>query len=257
MMGRMMGNNPSCQWAITLVPMALRMGILPHMNSHDWKERIAGRMKETGHSMKSLSLAAGLGETYVRDMLKRDRAPSAENLKKIAAVLGTTIDALSSPGSHVSALGRSIRMVPVVGAVQAGEWYEDEFSQRHVTDDISEMESVPAFDEPYARARDLIAFKVIGDSMNELCQPGGLAIVVPYDRAGFEIRNGMIVIAERELHGRFELTLKEIHRANGHWELKPRSTNPIYTPIHFPSQNDEESVRIVGIVVRFVSPTLI
>jgi SOS-response transcriptional repressor LexA len=257
MMGRMMGNNPSCQWAITPVPQGCPVGILPPMSDNTWKEQITERMVAAGHSMKSLSLAAGLGETYVRDMLKRDRAPSAERLKKIADVLGTTIDALAAPGSTAQASTRTVKLVPIVGAVQAGEWYEDEFSQRLHDDSPVDFDTAPAFDELYARARDQIAFRVIGDSMNEICPPGGLAIVVPYDRAGFEIRNGMIVIAERELHGRFELTLKEIHRANGHWILKPRSTNPAHTSISFPSQNEDESVRIVGIVIRFVSPNLI
>lgn len=34
-------------------------------------------------NMKAVSLAAGLGETFVRDMLKRDREPSAENFRKV------------------------------------------------------------------------------------------------------------------------------------------------------------------------------
>jgi SOS-response transcriptional repressor LexA len=227
------------------------------MSDQEWKRQFAERMKSAGHSMKSLSLAAGLGETYVRDMLKRDRAPSAERLKKIAEVLGVGIDTLTAPTNALEPSDKKVRMVPVVGAVQAGEWYEDHFSQRQLDVGFSDIETVPAFDEPHAKAKDQIAFKVIGDSMNEICPADGLAIVVPYDRAGFEIKNGMIVIAERELHGRFELTLKEIHRANGHWNLKPRSTNPEHKTITFPSQNDDESVRIVGIVIRFISPKLV
>lgn len=34
-------------------------------------------------NMKAVSIAAGLGETFVRDMLKRDREPSADNLRKV------------------------------------------------------------------------------------------------------------------------------------------------------------------------------
>lgn len=44
--------------------------------------------------MKTASLSAGLGETFVRDVLERNRKPSVENLAALARVLGTTVSYL-------------------------------------------------------------------------------------------------------------------------------------------------------------------
>jgi transcriptional regulator with XRE-family HTH domain len=60
----------------------------------DWKTRLRTLLDERGMPMKSASLAAGLGETFVRDILERNRRPSAENLAALARVLGTTVSGL-------------------------------------------------------------------------------------------------------------------------------------------------------------------
>ena len=46
-------------------------------------ERVRALVEGQKLNMKAVSLAAGLGETFVRDMLKRDREPSAENYRKV------------------------------------------------------------------------------------------------------------------------------------------------------------------------------
>ncbi len=52
-----------------------------------WRNRLVDEIESRGLEMKEVSLAAGLGGTYVRDALKRGRG-KFENLRKIAAVLG-------------------------------------------------------------------------------------------------------------------------------------------------------------------------
>lgn len=261
----MMGNNPYCQWAYSPVRSLESVGIIPHMTDNektplpngDWRSRLQAEIAKSDHSMKSLSLAAGLGETFVRDALKRGREPGLDKMRRIAEALGTTVQALTSQASEARPTSATMRMVPIVGKVQAGEWRADEFSI-HIDDTLlAEAETVPAFDEPHARAKDQLAFRVLGDSMDEICPRNGIALVIPYDRAGFALRPGLIVVAERELHGQFELTIKEVGNKNGHWVLHPRSSNPTHETITFPSQNDEETVRIIGFVVRFLSPSLI
>ncbi|HEV7293069.1 MAG TPA: S24 family peptidase [Devosia sp.] len=46
-------------------------------------ERVRELIKANNLNMKAVSVAAGLGETYVRDMLKRDRQPTIENYRKV------------------------------------------------------------------------------------------------------------------------------------------------------------------------------
>lgn len=59
------------------------------------KRRVQERLDATGLDMKAASVAAGHGETFVRDMLKRDREPSASKLQDLAKVLGVSLAYLS------------------------------------------------------------------------------------------------------------------------------------------------------------------
>lgn len=54
------------------------------------QQRVRERLDATGVSMKAASKEIG-GETAVRDLLERDREPSASRLQKLAAVLGCSL----------------------------------------------------------------------------------------------------------------------------------------------------------------------
>lgn len=53
-----------------------------------WRDRLRDAIARKGLNMKTLSKQAGLGDTYVRDLLVRDREPSLANAMKICAELG-------------------------------------------------------------------------------------------------------------------------------------------------------------------------
>ncbi|MCM5557583.1 S24 family peptidase [Pleomorphomonas sp. JP5] len=53
-------------------------------------------MRQKGFNMKSLSLRAELGETYVRDILKRGREPGVEKMRALADVLGVRLNEIMS-----------------------------------------------------------------------------------------------------------------------------------------------------------------
>jgi len=60
------------------------------------KAQLRVRMKERGITAKRLSLAAGRGETYVRDLLQsRSHNPTLEGLQRLAAVLACTVAELT------------------------------------------------------------------------------------------------------------------------------------------------------------------
>lgn len=67
------------------------MGIIPLMEQ-TWKSRLDLLMRQKGFNMKSLSLKAELGETYVRDILKRGRDPGVEKMRALAEVLGVRLN---------------------------------------------------------------------------------------------------------------------------------------------------------------------
>jgi transcriptional regulator with XRE-family HTH domain len=56
------------------------------------RNRVKAEMERQGLDMKGLSKLAGLGETYVRDALKRGRGGSLPALNKLAAALGRSLD---------------------------------------------------------------------------------------------------------------------------------------------------------------------
>ena len=57
----------------------------------DWREAFRRRIAAAGYSPRSLSLAAGLNPTAIRDILQgRSRRPRYQTLYRIAQVLGTT-----------------------------------------------------------------------------------------------------------------------------------------------------------------------
>lgn len=84
--------------------------------SPKWRDRLLELMQERGHTMKSLSRAAGLGETAIRDMVKRTRSPSLESLSKVANALGVPVAHLwSQPAA-------TIEVIEVLGWREAQDW---------------------------------------------------------------------------------------------------------------------------------------
>lgn len=84
------GQLPISQWAITHVTSAGPMGMIPFMDDA-WKDRLRALIAARNTNMKAASIGAGLGETFVRDILKRDRNPSMEHLDKVARFLGSSV----------------------------------------------------------------------------------------------------------------------------------------------------------------------
>lgn len=81
------------------------VGIIPSMEDQ-WKAKIRALIAANDTNMKAASVGAGLGETFVRDILERDRDPSLERLEKLARHLGSSVSELMSNGSEVRELRR-------------------------------------------------------------------------------------------------------------------------------------------------------
>lgn len=82
------------------------------MSTQPWKQRVRDLLAAKNLTMKAASKLAGKGETFVRDILERDREPGIDAFFSLAVVLGTTVsDLLSGPDEKV---------VPIVGKAGAG-----------------------------------------------------------------------------------------------------------------------------------------
>lgn len=125
--------------------------------TRDLKNVLDKELKARGLEMKEASIAAGLGETGIRDMLKRTKNPGVYTVLAVARMLGKSLSEL------VEGEDASRQLVPVVGYVAAGELWTP-------VDDGVEYETLRVDGgEP-------IAVRVRGDSMAPVYRHGDLLI---------------------------------------------------------------------------------
>jgi transcriptional regulator with XRE-family HTH domain len=151
-----MGNNPRAFFH--------EVGQSPTM-TEIWKKRLKEAIEERAMSMKALSLAAGKGETFIRDLFERDRTPSIDNFMAIAHILGKSVAFL---------LGEEEKLVKIVGKAGAGP----DGSVLFATGD-GYLGEVPA---PEGSTINTRALEVQGDSMRGLANDGWLIF---YDEKEF------------------------------------------------------------------------
>jgi repressor LexA len=179
------------------------------------------------------------------------RGLSREAALRYAELLDISIDWLLT-GRGVGPEGASddpenavhVSSIPVVGAVQAGQWVEAvEWDQ----DEWYEIAIPP--DPRYPNQR-RFGLEVRGPSMNELYPEGSVVVCLRLYELGREPKSGeRVVVERRRADGCVEATVKEFRQdGEGVW-LWPRSTHPAFQqPVPFPDDGDEE-VTITGLVV--------
>ena len=225
-------------------------GTLIPMSLSDLKNQIRHLIQEKQTSMRRLSMEAGLGATYVRDLMRGDHEPSYENLRKIAAILGVSVPELYGQAPNDSTLQRvesDTIHFPIVGYVQAGLWLESVNWPENEWQYRAAMKP-----DDHINYYGLI---VRGDSMSEAYPPDTILICVPIDEYLYELEEEDHVIVERHENGIFESTVKEIVRDDiGRVWLRPRSKNPSHQAIPWPETETFDDggaapVRVTGVVV--------
>lgn len=74
--------------------MSIMVTSLPTTGSPVWRVRLAAALDESGKSKREVSIAAGLGPNYIREILKDGKEPSVGNLMAIAAALNVSVSGL-------------------------------------------------------------------------------------------------------------------------------------------------------------------
>ena len=123
-------------------------------------QKLSALIEDNGYNYKSLALAAGLGETSVRDIVVgRSKNPRTDTIEKIASVLG--VRASDIMGDTEPA------MTKVVGYVGAGVVYAyDDYPQG------GGMEDVPC--PSGLEHKNIISVRVKGESMRPALRDGWL-----------------------------------------------------------------------------------
>lgn len=153
------------------------------MAADSWREEIEALLRDHNLQMKAVSLAAGKGETFVRDILKRDRTPSTENLKAvrdaIARLAGRT--PLEPARTEVSVAdierpyrGQLPKDVDVLGTAAGSDFGRGSF--QFSLDPIDRVLRPPGL----VGVKGVYAVYVENDSMSPKYEPGDLVFVSNY-----------------------------------------------------------------------------
>ncbi len=136
---------------------------ISHMDIEAIREKIETEMKAKGFSRRSLSSAAKLSESTVRDLLTRTDNPGIDTLRRIAEALEMPVDAITGAGMRVPVLGK-------IGAGGEVLFSLDPDSELNDT----EAETVP---RPPLVAGRLMALEVVGSSMLPKYEAGEIIYV--------------------------------------------------------------------------------
>lgn len=235
------------------------------------RNRVKAEMERQGLDMKGLSKLAGLGETYVRDALKRGRGGSLPALNKLSAALGRSLDWLLTGAEEAGGefapdrpprrrLDTSVDSRIVDGATEAGStilevdvragaggggvpieaFVHDERGNVYSAEGIAAEWSLPSAIMQgvlHASARHVRVFEVIGDSMEPRLYEGDrvfidLRYTTPSPEGIFALWDG------------FGLVIKRLQIVMGSEPTRVRviSANSSYSPYEAPL----DEIRIIG-----------
>ena len=217
------------------------------------QKRLKIRMDLMGMNALQTAKKAGLGDSFVRDILRgRTRSPNAENLAKLAAALDTTADwFIGTSDAPQVAKPKAISGLEVVGNIQAGNWID-----RSLIDDSEEHEIIPVARDPRFPYAKQYALAVLGDSMDKEYPEGSYVTVVDWFDSGLAVKDGLTVHVERYNGSLVEMTLKCVETINGVKMLAPRSSNPRHLPLKLEGDAGTEIV-IKGVVIGNYKRTVI
>lgn len=248
------GLLPTRQWAIAQVTRPALVGNVPSMEL-GWRDRLRDAMSKKGFNMKSLSKAARLGDTYVRDILVRDREPSLSNAQRLCATLDIPVTKIFGnewDGAEDDAAEPETALpAPAVeGFIPVGR-FDASFSMGPgslITDDPEPL-GYWIFEEQWLRALSTVApnslavVKVDGDSMSPTLFGGDLVLIdrsktKPNAEGIYAIRVGDIAWVKR-----ISINLKSK-------KVRVLSDNPL---VPKQPEMDEEELSIIGRVVALVA----
>jgi SOS-response transcriptional repressor LexA len=240
---------PICQLPIHLLPMGKRGRNDGRMD--DWRDRLKKILEDRGLDMQAVSLKAGLEKTAVYNVLNRRPNPQINTVRAIAEALDMSLSELVE---GTTAEPVPSRLVPVMGQVAAGLWFEDgEW-------DTPRFAPVPVVPSRYKSAEQK-AYRVLGDSMNDLgFVDGSFVITVPYWQARTHLQDGDAVVVERREAGKVERTIKVVVIGAEEYRLEARSSNPrwsgsaIVIPRNQSADAHDSSVEVVGLVIGSFRP---
>jgi hypothetical protein len=219
-----------------------------------FRENLDRLAKSNKSNMKQYGTKAGLGTTFVRDVIE-GQDPGLSKIVAIAKTYGLSIDKLVGLETRdPDDGGARTSTIKVIGEVGAGKWHElDGFNQLDFEPEPSPVPADPHY--PVAAQFDLI---VRGSSINRIARDGQYircvdvkkAIIEPYD-------NDFVIVRRTRSGGLVETTAKKLRRRGPIIELWPESDDPKWQQperIDTRQPREGETAEIVGLVLYAYSP---
>lgn len=210
------------------------------MTDEDRKKRAAERVRELresfGMEQPEFARFIGLPKDGQSSVSKWESAKSAPG-SKAAALLARKggKDAMYYQGLEpvLSAPAASVRMAPIVGAVQAGAWREAIEFPPEERDEYPIPANMPNFD--------VQGFVVRGTSMDQVFPDGTVVLVAGTIANGIQPRSGDYVLVQRvDKDGLHEASLKQyVIDVDGSKWLWPRSNDPRFQAPLLVEENDD------------------
>jgi transcriptional regulator with XRE-family HTH domain len=205
-------------------------------------QNLARLRQKAGLSQASLAKLSGVSQQLI-SQIESGKNTSTKYLPKLAKPLGAAISELDP--SFMTPI-EDVRMVPVIGYVQAGA-----FEEAWQWDEETQYE-MPVPNDPKYRGYSLLGVETRGNSMNRKYPEGTVLIYTNAIETMEKMRPGRRYIVERKrADGLVEVTVKLLWLDNqGKPWLLPESTDPLHqAPIPLTGDEDDE-IRVVG-QVRF------
>jgi SOS-response transcriptional repressor LexA len=228
-----------------------------------WLKSRLKELRPKGKSVNGLAKTLRIPAPRISEIIAGSRQVQSTEVARMAAylewpesVLLAHIDpnARAAPQRVGSPLGLpTLRLVKVIGAVQAGDWRE----AIEWPDD--EQSYVYANVDPYFVGMTIFALQVRGSSMNRLYPEGTVLICASTVELpqGFVFESGdKVIVRRRDRSGLYEATVKEyVVQPDGTVFLWPRSDDPNHQqPWALPNgaepHDESDDLRIIGLVIN-------
>lgn len=208
-------------------------------------QKIRSAREKAGLTQTQLGDAVGVTRAAVSQWESDSNGPTLQTMLRICSVLGLTPDGLNPIQLRSEPLSAGLA---VKGEVRAGAWLElDGEPQDHGT--------IPATPDSRFLHVPQYALKVVGTSMNKIASQGQYVIVASWAELGQELRDGDLVVVQRNRVTTQEVTMKRARRGASGWELWPESTDPRWQePVFLDDGGPETEVTVIGKVIGRYEP---
>lgn len=208
------------------------------------KDRIRQARKKADMSQTALAEYTGVTRAAVGLWESGATVPRRDVMEKIASATGETVQWLEHGIDEAS--HPKFRGLYAVGEVAGGLWKEGSAEFKPI--------GVPVAPHPDYPPQWQRLYIVRGNSVNKVVSDGEYVHCVDVGYSGISPQHGDLVVVRRMEHSMAEYTAKRLLQQEGHWFLRPESTDPNWQDdIEFDG-DDSTSIEITDVVIAKWSP---